>query len=72
MLLHHVMGDIEGNRGKWYYVKGGNGALSAYLAKLAEERKVEICLNAPVDSIIVEGERGSKTATGVMVGKWEG
>ena len=53
MLLHHVMGDIEGNRGKWYYVKGGNGALSAYLAKLAEERKVEICLKAPVDSIIV-------------------
>lgn len=41
ILLHHVMGEIEG-KNRWYYVKGGMGALSNYLAKLATERGVDI------------------------------
>lgn len=54
ILMHHVMGEIEG-KGHWYCVKGGMGALSDYLAKLALERGVEIRTNSDVDEILLDG-----------------
>lgn len=35
------MGEIDGT-GDWYFVKGGMGAISEYLAKLAKQRNVDI------------------------------
>lgn len=35
ILLHHVMGEIEA-KNRWYFVKGGMGALTQYMAKLAQ------------------------------------
>ena len=29
------MGDIDGAKNSWYYVKGGMGSVSTYLEKLA-------------------------------------
>jgi len=49
--MHHVMGEIDG-KGHWYCVKGGMGALSEYLAKLARGRGVDIQTNAEVDHIV--------------------
>jgi phytoene dehydrogenase-like protein len=46
--MHHVMGEIEG-KGVWYCVKGGMGALSDYLAKLAKERGVDVRTESDVD-----------------------
>ncbi len=64
ILLHHVMGNIEG-RGRWGYVQGGMGSVSEALAKSAKSRGVKIMTDAPVDRILVEGGR----AVGVVVGK---
>lgn len=35
VLLHHVMGELEGQRGAWGYVAGGMGALSQAIAHAA-------------------------------------
>ena len=35
VLLHHVMGELEGIRGAWGYPEGGMGAVSAAIAKSA-------------------------------------
>lgn len=35
MLLHHVMGGLEGMQGAWGYVQGGMGALSDAIASSA-------------------------------------
>lgn len=48
VLLHHVMGELEGRRGAWAYVEGGNGAISEKLAEIAKEEGVEVRTNAGV------------------------
>jgi len=35
VLLHHVMGELEGVRGAWGYPQGGMGAVSGAIAKAA-------------------------------------
>jgi phytoene dehydrogenase-like protein len=35
VLLHHVMGELEGVRGAWGYPEGGMGAVSGAIAKAA-------------------------------------
>ena len=42
VLLHHVMGELEGIKGAWGYVRGGMGALSDAIASSAKEKGVEI------------------------------
>lgn len=49
------MGEIDG-KNRWYYVKGGMGSISNYLAKLAQERGVDIKLNTSVDEIITSDQ----------------
>lgn len=66
VLLHHVMGSAGGARGVWGYVEGGMGALSNAIAASAQARGVEIQLEAPVESILVENgrARGVRLASG--------
>uniref|UniRef100_A0A8C5TP75 Pyridine nucleotide-disulphide oxidoreductase domain 2 n=1 Tax=Malurus cyaneus samueli TaxID=2593467 RepID=A0A8C5TP75_9PASS len=42
VLLHHVMGELEGRRGAWGYVAGGMGALSQAIAHAATARGAHI------------------------------
>ncbi|XP_053928093.1 pyridine nucleotide-disulfide oxidoreductase domain-containing protein 2 isoform X3 [Cuculus canorus] len=42
VLLHHVMGELEGHRGAWGYVAGGMGALSQAIARSAAARGAHI------------------------------
>lgn len=42
VLLHHVMGELEGRRGAWGYVAGGMGALSQAIAQAATARGAHI------------------------------
>ncbi|XP_057259073.1 pyridine nucleotide-disulfide oxidoreductase domain-containing protein 2 isoform X5 [Pezoporus wallicus] len=42
VLLHHVMGELEGRRGAWGYVSGGMGALSHAIAHAAAARGAHI------------------------------
>ncbi len=46
MLLHHVMGELEGIRNAWGYVEGGNGALSEAIARAARSHGAVLCTDA--------------------------
>ena len=63
VLFHHVMGECDGVRGVWGYVRGGMGALSNAIAAAARERGAEIKVNAPVSRVLVRDGR----ATGVAL-----
>ena len=63
VLFHHVMGECDGVRGVWGYVRGGMGALSNAIASAAKERGAEIKVNAPVARIVTREGR----ATGVVL-----
>src|SRR3954451_7307206 len=64
VLFHHVMGECDGARGVWGYVRGGMGSLSNAIAAAAKERGAEIKVNAPVSRIVVKDGR----ARGVVLG----
>lgn len=59
VLFHHVMGECDGVRGVWGYVRGGMGALSNAIAAAARERGAEIKVNAAVSRILVKDGRAS-------------
>lgn len=57
ILFHHVMGECNGVRGVWGYMRGGMGALSQSLANACAAFGVDIFLNMPVERIKVKGSR---------------
>ena len=59
VLFHHVMGECDGVRGVWGYVRGGMGALADAIAAAAKERGAEIKVNAPVARINVRDGKAS-------------
>ncbi len=63
VLFHHVMGETNGARGVWSYVKGGMGGLTQALAKAALDLGVEIRTEAEVRRILVQ----NGTAYGVVL-----
>lgn len=63
VLFHHVMGETNGARGVWSYVKGGMGGLTQALAKAAIDLGVEIRTEAEVRRILVQ----NGTAYGVVL-----
>ena len=54
ILLHHVMGDVDGNIGAWGLARGGMGAISAAIAGAAQEHGSEIRTEASVQQILVK------------------
>jgi phytoene dehydrogenase-like protein len=52
VLFHHVMGECNGVRGVWGYVRGGMGGITQALAAAAREHGAEIRTNAPVARIL--------------------
>lgn len=67
VLFHHVMGETNGKKGVWAYVKGGMGGISNALALAAKDLGVEIRCNAEVAKIKVQ----NGTATGVVLSSGE-
>jgi phytoene dehydrogenase-like protein len=63
VLFHHVMGETDGRRGVWGYVRGGMGGLTQALARAARDLGVEIRCEAPVARIAVRDGR----VTGVVL-----
>jgi len=63
VLFHHVMGETNGKRGVWSYVKGGMGGLTQALAGAARDLGVDIRCDAEVARILVQG----RTAAGVAL-----
>src|SRR5207248_6660835 len=54
VLFHHVMGECDGVRGVWGYVRGGMGALASAIASAAKEHGAEIKTNAPISRILIK------------------
>ena len=63
VLFHHVMGETNGKRGVWSYVRGGMGGLTQALAKAAADLGVEIRTEAEVTKILTN----NAAATGVAL-----
>ena len=54
VLFHHVMGECNGVRGVWGYVRGGMGGVSGAIAGAARERGAEIRTSAEVIRILAK------------------
>jgi phytoene dehydrogenase-like protein len=61
VLLHHAMGDVDGNIGSWGFARGGMGAVAGALASAVRSFGGEIRTDADVASILVSGNK----ATGI-------
>src|SRR5712691_521079 len=57
VLFHHVMGECNGVRGMWGYVRGGMGGISNALASAARAHGAEIRVSSPVAKILSRGGR---------------
>ncbi len=57
VLLHHYMGDVDGNVGSWGFARGGMGAVSAALGKSFQAYGGEIKCDADVHRIMVKNGR---------------
>ena len=66
VLLHHAMGDVDGNVGSWGFARGGMGSVSKAIASSFEAFGGEIRTEAEVTQIRVEGRstRGVVLASG--------
>ncbi|KAJ0963315.1 hypothetical protein J5N97_028437 [Dioscorea zingiberensis] len=65
VLLHHVMGETDGERGVWSYVEGGMGSVSLAISNAAREAGAHIMTNAEVAKMTVDETSG--TITGVAL-----
>jgi phytoene dehydrogenase-like protein len=54
VLFHHVMGETNGKKGVWSYVRGGMGGLTQALAQAATDLGVDIRTEAEVERILVK------------------
>ncbi|PON67661.1 FAD/NAD(P)-binding domain containing protein [Parasponia andersonii] len=54
VLLHHVMGETDGDRGIWSYVEGGMGSVSLAIGNAAKEAGARIITSAEVKQLLVE------------------
>ena len=57
VLFHHVMGECNGVRGMWGYVRGGMGGITQALASAARAHGAEIKVNSPVAKILTRRGR---------------
>ena len=67
VLLHHVMGEINGRQGQWGHAQGGMGAITQAIATVAGKSGVVIKLDSPVTRVIIDNNR----VQGVMLDNGE-
>jgi phytoene dehydrogenase-like protein len=59
ILLHHVMGDVDGSIGAWGLARGGMGAISKSIASAAQEFGAEIRTDSGVQQVLVKNGKAS-------------
>ncbi|KAL2333705.1 hypothetical protein Fmac_014918 [Flemingia macrophylla] len=64
VLLHHVMGESDGERGIWSHVEGGMGSISKAIGNAAIGAGAHIITNAEVSGLLIEN---STTVCGVIL-----
>ncbi|CAN6482036.1 unnamed protein product [Victoria cruziana] len=58
VLLHHVMGESDGDRGVWSYVEGGMGSISMAIGRAACEAGAHIVTDAEVGKFSIDENSG--------------
>ncbi|KAF1710351.1 FAD-dependent oxidoreductase [Pseudoxanthomonas kalamensis DSM 18571] len=66
VLLHHVFGEVEGEKGAWGHAIGGMGAITQAMAKAANGAGATIRTDAGIREVLVENGRacGVRTESG--------
>ncbi|KAL8123789.1 uncharacterized protein LOC141717824 [Apium graveolens] len=64
VLLHHMMGETDGDKGIWSYVEGGMGSISRAISNAASEAGATIVTNAEVSKLTTEN---SGAVNGVLL-----
>tara|TARA_B100000809_G_scaffold265993_1_gene326770 strand:- start:59873 stop:61486 length:1614 start_codon:yes stop_codon:yes gene_type:complete len=67
VLLHHAMGDVDGNVGSWGFARGGMGSVAKAIASSFQSHGGEIRTNSEVNEIVVKAGK----ATGVALASGE-
>ena len=69
VLLHHVFGEVNGERGQWGHAVGGMGAITQAMAAECAARGVDIRVDAPVARVVVKEGRaaGVELASGEAI-----
>ena len=67
VLLHHYMGDVDGNVGAWGFARGGMGAITQALAASYRDQGGEIRCGKAVERILIRNGR----AVGVLLSDGE-
>lgn len=71
VLLHHIIGGIDGKKGVWAYVEGGMGSISkclAHNARVSFNDQIDIFLSQNVTSIELDDpNKNSPKAKGVLL-----
>lgn len=69
VLLHHVFGEVNGQRGQWGHAIGGMGAITQAMSKECERRGVVVRTDAAVAEVLVDGDRavGVRLESGEVV-----
>lgn len=60
VLLHHVMGELEKEKGSWGYVEGGMGGVSQAIASSARSCGVDIFTEKDVGQVLVGSDGAAK------------
>ena len=63
VLLHHVFGEVNGNKGAWGHALGGMGAITQAMAKACAAKGVEIRTGSGVREVITEKGRAAGVVT---------
>lgn len=63
VLLHHVFGQVNGNKGAWGHAIGGMGAITQAMARAAQGLGVEIRTDCAVAEVLLERGRASGVVT---------
>ncbi|TRY84079.1 hypothetical protein DNTS_008926 [Danionella cerebrum] len=53
VLLHHVMGELEREKGAWGYVEGGMGGVSQSIARSARSLGADIFTNSEAEQVLI-------------------
>lgn len=63
VLLHHVFGEVNGNKGAWGHAIGGMGAITRAMGRACVEKGVEIRTGVGVAQVLTEGGRAVGVVT---------
>jgi phytoene dehydrogenase-like protein len=63
VLLHHVIGEVNGKRGVWGHALGGMGAITQAMASCCRERGIDIRTGAGVAEVLMEKGRAAGIVT---------